>query len=61
MVELKPCPWCGIVPDIMPIPTDSIEAFKFVCPENSTCRGSKLVIVFFSLKEDAIKGWKISK
>ena len=59
--ELKPChcPFCGQTPILVDKTLDKDRPLMaFVCPPESSCRGSNLIIVFFGEDKDkAIAAW----
>ena len=53
------CPWCGMATVLKDKSdgSDQGEFYAYVCPEDSPCNNSRMVMGFFGTKPQAIKFW----
>ena len=57
--QLLCCPWCGMVPVLKDKSDGSDQGgfYAYVCPKDSPCNNSRMVMGFFGTKSNAIKFW----
>ena len=61
MVKLKPCPWCGHIPEIYTEPVDQYDG-TILCDHYIRCRNKKCPVgeistKYFDTINEAIEAW----